>query len=354
MGAVAGRTLILRSDASPRIGTGHLMRVLALGQGWSEAGGTVLVSPGDAPAALCDRLTTEGFRVVPEALATLLSNDRSAVAAVDLPETALAELAACDDDSRSRTLLVDDLAQLPTYPCGLVLNQNAHADRAAYPPERPPNYLLGLEYVLLRREFRTWSRSVKPVRRIATRLLVTFGGADPARMTLRAVQALDALPPAIRGSLEVRVLVGAANPDTAPIEAAIAGSSVAATLERSVVRMAERMAWADLVLVSGGTTVWELAAMGCPALVVETAPSEPFLVGGLRRVGLFDLLGPAESLDGAAIAVAIERRVTDVAWRRLMARRGQSLVDGRGVDRVVAALARLPSRAGDVGAGGRS
>ena len=323
------------------------MRMLALGQTWIDAGGTVLALPGIAPVTLRERLRSEGIAVEPAydeseslPLTDRLRSNRNAVVAVDLPERALDDLDGFDEDSRRRTLLVDDLAQLKSYPVALVLNQNAHAVRAAYPPDRPPDYLLGPVYALLRREFRSrWQPRHVPT--VAKRLLITFGGADPAGMTLRAVKILDRLPSPTRRSLEVRVLLGVVNPHASAIEAAVTKSSIAVTLERSVTKMAEQIAWADLVLVSGGTTVLELAAMGCPALVVQTAPSE--LSEGLRQARLFDMLGPAASLDDAALADAIARRISDAAWRRLMADLGPRIVDGHGADRVVAALASLPA-----------
>ncbi len=108
--------------------------------------------------------------------------------------------------------------------------------------------------------------------------------------------------------------------------------------------MVSRMTWADLAVTSGGSTVWELARTGCPAIVVETAPAEPLLVSGLDRIGLFDRLGPAGELDDAVLQSAIERRLHDRTWRSDMARRGRELVDGQGADRVVSALVRLDGR----------
>ena len=162
-------------------------------------------------------------------------------------------------------------------------------------------------------------------------------------MTARAIDALRLLP--AEQAIDVRVLVGAANRALDAIEAAAVRSDVAVTLERSVKDVPGRMAWADLALVSGGSTVWELAAMGCPALVVETAPSEPILTGGLRRLGLFDVLGPAEDASPELLASRVAKRLADVEWRREMADRGPRHVDGGGANRVVGALAALAAGA---------
>ena len=60
--------------------------------------------------------------------------DDPAVAVVDGPAFGVAFLAALGAVSR-RVLLDDDAANRPAYPVGFVLNQYAHADRAAYPSE---------------------------------------------------------------------------------------------------------------------------------------------------------------------------------------------------------------------------
>ncbi len=345
----AGRLLVVRPDASPSIGTGHLMRMLALGQAWLDGGGRVRVVAGNAPGPLLDRLGIEGFAVDPASgvdrrdpgLRDILAADSDARAVIDSPRIGVPDLAALAGVA-DRVLVVDDMAALPHYPVAWVVNQNAHADRAAYPAEPGARYLLGLPYVLLRGEFRrTW-----PARLVADRarhLLVAFGGADPRGMTGRALHALERLPAALRGDLEVRVVVGAANPAGEALERAVAASSIAIALERDVRDMAGQMAWADLALSSGGTTIWELARTGCPTLVVETAPPEVLLAQGLARVGLFDRLGTAAALDDDGIATAVARRIDDPQWRSEMAILGPTLVDGHGCARVIDALLSVPA-----------
>ncbi len=102
--------------------------------------------------------------------------------------------------------------------------------------------------------------------------------------------------------------------------------------------MPARMAWADLAITSGGSTVWELARMGCPALVVETVPVERALVSGLARIGLFGHLGPEDELDERDMADEIAAKAEDMPWRVRMSDLGMRVIDGGGARRVVAAL----------------
>lgn len=347
-----GRRLLLRADGSSRIGLGHLMRLLALGQAWTDAGGLVEAFIGETPDAIVDRYAREGITVrrlrgLDErdplgGLASALADDPSARAAIDHPGIDAMALDGLGDAS-ARTLVVDDMARLERYPVALVLNQNAHADRADYPPDGGARYLLGLRHVLLRREFRAdIPERLVPER--ARRVLVTFGGADPTGMTRRTIDALAGLPDHARTDLAVRVVIGAANPSDGDLEHVASGAGLPLRVERGLEEMVEPMGWADLAVTSGGSTVWELARTGCPAIVVETAPAESFLVRGLERVDLFDRLGPADRLDGPTLRAVIEARILDRAWRTSMARRGRELVDGGGADRVVAALVELDAR----------
>lgn len=347
-GVAAGRRLLVRADASVTDGTGHLMRSLALAEGWMDEGGSIRWLVGDAPEALLDRIRAAGIELIRLAgadraatdgagLREQLAADPSAVAVVDgyaFGSPFFAAMGTFVD----RVLLIDDLAALPSYPMALVLNQNAHADRADYPADSPARFLLGLRYLVLRREFAAPppAREVPPVGR---RLLGTFGGLDPAGLSLRLVDALRLLPAELARDLEVRLVVGAANPAAERIHAAAAGGAPAIDVRVGVTDMAAQLAWADLAVTSGGTTVWELARMGCPALVIETVPAEVRLAEGLRRLGLFDTLGEDRMLDATTIARAIEGRLRDPGWRSATRALGMDLVDGIGTNRVVRELA---------------
>ncbi len=347
-----GRRLVLRADATTEGGTGHMMRTLALAQAWIDAGGRGRWFVVGAPPALLERIGAEGIEVVRiaapagsrEDAATLraaLFDDPGAVAVVDgtqFDDSYLAHLA----ETGRRVMLVDDTPGRAAYPVGLVLNQNAHADPADYPDDGSTRFLLGTRYVLLRREFGA-APPPRTIPQVARHLLVTFGGADPTGMTRRTVDGLRRLPATIRREVEVQLIVGSANADGTQIEAAAAdpGLGFTAIVERAVTDMPARMAWADLAITSGGSTVWELARMGCPALVVETVPVERLLVAGLVKVGLFGHLGPGATLDDGRMAHAIAAKAKDRPWRTEMSALGMRLIDGAGARRVVDALAEL-------------
>lgn len=349
-GSIRDRPLVLRADATASSGTGHMMRVLALAQAWRDQGGRGRWLAAAAPEALLAQIEREGITL--DHLSNAAGDDGDAACVRDAlmrdpSAMAVVDGEGFDDDYldalgaiRGRVLVIDDMAGRSRYPVGFVLNQNAHADRAQYPADSTSRFLLGLRYVLLRREFVS-SPPPRTIPAVARHLLVTFGGADPTRMTARTIGALGRLPAGIRSGLSVRVIVGAANPAANAIAAMIAevDDGMQIELKRAVTDMPSEMAWADLALTSGGSTVWELARTGCPSLVVETVPVERILASGLARAGLFALLGAEADLDEQTLSDEIAARAEDGTWRAEMSELGRRLVDGGGANRVVEVLA---------------
>ena len=56
-------TLLLRADANTSMGTGHVMRCLALAQAWQDRGGTASFVAAEMPQSLRNRLAEEGVSI---------------------------------------------------------------------------------------------------------------------------------------------------------------------------------------------------------------------------------------------------------------------------------------------------
>src|SRR5215216_4793334 len=159
--------LLIRADASAQIGTGHIMRCLALAQAWQAQGGAV---------------TFATMKTLPDALQTRLQNEHIVLhlldtkpgSADDAAQTAAlaASLGAAVvvdgyhfggdyqytlKSAGLKLLFIDDNVHADHYYADFVLNQNIYANEAMYANREPRTILLlGPRYVLLRLEFWRW------------------------------------------------------------------------------------------------------------------------------------------------------------------------------------------------------
>ena len=165
------------------------------------------------------------------------------------------------------------------------------------------------------------------------RMLVSMGGSDPCGLTLQALRALDG----IEEEFHVTIAVGPAFLHEAELEAWLAGArrQYECRHEDSLLDM---MVNSDLALVSFGTTVYELAAAGLPAIALSITEdhaqsAEAFAQGGsLMHLGLFSAISAAQ------IQSAVRELLNGQQLRLGMAQRGQALVDGKGAERVAKLL----------------
>lgn len=338
-----GECLVIRADASTQMGTGHVMRCLALGQAWQDAGGQVAFVMAPGVPWLEDRLRTEGMEV--RRLVTPAGSAADALQTADLARQMEARWVVVDgyhfgaEYQRAikgcdlSLLFIDDYGHAEHYWADLVLNQNLYAREVVYRHREPyTRLLLGTRYALLRKEFARWPEQVRefPVR--ARKILVTLGGSDPDNVTLKVIQAL----PMLSGSeVEVVVVVGAENRRYDELQAAAQHAAVAIRFDRNVTAMAPRMAWADVAVSSAGSTCWELACMGLPALVLVLAENQRQLAQGLEEAGIAENLGWHRDVSQTQILQALVQLLGNWERRQEMSNRGRQVVDGQGSRRIV-------------------
>ena len=338
--------LILRADATTALGTGHVMRCLALAQAWQDAGGHAVFVIAAGSPALENRLRAEGCEVL--TLCTEPGSDDDAAHTATLAAQRRAAWLAVDGlhfggnyqralkQSGLRVLAIDDGGTAGDYHADVVLNQNLSADERLYARRQPTTrLLLGPAYALLRREFLSFAAIERRVPEVAEHVLVTLGGSDPHNMTLSVVRALQK---SAGRPLEVVVVVGSANPHAPAIEDAAAASADAMRVIRNAPNMPELMAWADLAISSGGTTVWELAFMGVPSLVGLIAPIEEQAAVGLESHRLFRVIGWFDRLPSDELAAIIAAYAEDRDARLEVSTRARQIVDGKGRQRTMDAM----------------
>ncbi len=381
MSACATHSLLIRADAGPRLGTGHVMRMIALAQACQDRGLSVMISSVACPPDVAARVQQEGIGF--EQISTDQPGD-----ATDLSQTlAWAQTlgarwvvldgyhfdAAYQRTLRNagfRVLAVDDYGHCDTWAADAVLNQNLFAPELTYRSEvEGCRFLMGTRFALLRREFRTAPRSsgresapseasekksepthvgcdgkegqhANPPESALhgalplQRLLLTLGGADADNVTGRLLEALDQLPDR---RLEIKLLLGAGNPNQERLQQQAAASSHQVEVQRDVRDMPALYQWADGVISAGGSTCWEWMFFRLPAAVVCIADNQRPVVTALAKHRLALNLGWHEDFKPDKASEELR------AWlgnpREFATEPQPSLaVDGLGADRIASLL----------------
>ncbi len=336
--------LLIRADACPAIGTGHVMRCLALAEGWRAAGRQATFAMAETTLAIERRLAEAECRLiringVPGCREDC--RDMCALVATETPSWIVIDGYVFDSRYRqamqntgARCLVIDDNGGDGDFASDLVLNQNLHAKESMYPRRgAQTRLLLGPRYALLREEFapyRHWSRRIPEK---ARRVLITLGGSDPSNSTPRVLEALSKL-----SELEVRVAIGGSAEHLTEVEAAAALLKGHVTLLRDVRNMAEQMAWADLAIAGAGTTCWEMCLLGLPAMLIVVAANQEPIADGLASSGAAVNLGWPTKIDFQALVEKVQELVFSPDQRCAMSQTARELVDGRGRERVLESM----------------
>ena len=151
--------LLLRADASEKIGTGHVMRCLALAGAWQSRGGTAVFVSSCANPTLRERISRSGSEFISLGPETAGSVSNEGMTSVLSSKTAFVVLDGYHFGPEDQRLIqasghnvavIDDTAHCGRYDAEMILNQNLGAQRLKYvcPPETL--LLLGPSYSLLR------------------------------------------------------------------------------------------------------------------------------------------------------------------------------------------------------------
>ena len=347
--------VLIRADASPTIGSGHIARCLTLARVLRKQGSHVAFACRRLPGHRLDALAAEGFETFAlpdfypdedpqQAIESMLPWQ----ADIEELDALLAGHAAFDwiiadhyglDHQwqtaarrwAPRIAAVDDLATR-RYSVDLLLNQNLSGLSANYAPLLPEGCrtLLGPRYAMLREEFVCPAIAIKPK---ARRVLVNFGGFDAAMQTHHAMLALKDF-----AELEVDFVAGADNPAWTQMQA-LAATRPHWRLHSFVSDFQQRMTAADLFIGAGGGTSWERAALGLPTLCIAVSNNQQANGEVMAAAGAHVFMGAREQVSVEQLRDAIGFVVDNFYLRQSLAERSRQLVDGRGALRVAAALA---------------
>lgn len=318
--------VVLRADASLKIGTGHVMRCLTLADRLRDKGFECEFICREHPGNLIEHIRTKGYRVyalpyeeqkdwvLPSGDINKNTNalshsdwlgatqecdvaECSAILSIWQPDWLIVDHYALDARWEGalrgccrRLMVIDDLADR-YHLCDVLLDQTFGRIPEDYAFSVPANCILlcGSEYALLRPEFAAL-RPYSLRRRRRPRLehiLVTMGGVDQCNATQRVLEALKSSD--LPADFRVTVVMGISAPWLGDIIQLAEQMPIHTAVKVDVQDMAELMTDSDLAIGAAGTTTWERCCLGLPTIMFVLAENQRYIARALYESGAASL-----------------------------------------------------------------
>lgn len=329
-----GRRVVISADGGPSIGIGHVMRSATLAAELRREFAVRVRVPEsiELPEFLVSgdwlRLSREGF-------ISALSAGPPDVLVYDEPGDSGGLFGLLKQRVPALRIVALDFFDYSNDSVDAVVN--LFNQSAEEPPVGRPGfeYYEGVEYAIIREETRATASVARTFEVKASRVVVSFGGADPARNTLRVLQMLEQIQDSGR---HVDVAVG----PLARLQMNVpAPSNVQVHLSPSPLTLSRLIGAADVVFCGGGTTVLEALCSGTPAVVLPQNPPEERFARSLENLGAVLVVGRQSMQDENQRVGAL---LASVEQRKEMSQVGRRLVDGKGVERIHRIVSGLLSR----------
>lgn len=331
-------SIVIRCDASPAIGTGHVFRCMALANSCAEAGHKVTFAANKEAADLVPSL--KQFKSI---------GDQETIPACDIlvvDHYGLDQHYEAQSRKRAKKIMViDDLADRP-HNCDILLDQTFGRHRDDYKDLVPKHcaMLMGAEYALLRPEFAALRGQAREKRQHTTRaerLLVFLSGTDKDNITGKVLTALQDQT----GFSRIDVVIGMNSPHERNIASLAHNMRVPTTVHSGLEasELAQLMLDADCAIGAGGTTSWERCTLGLPTLMIEIAENQKTIATQLEKAGAIINLGWYEAVSSEKITKAFSDLQGDPSLLQSLSGKAFSICDGRGLNKVLTLLETMLS-----------
>ncbi len=340
--------IIFRVDGNKDIGLGHVMRCKAIADEAKRMGQTCrfIISSRD-----CEDLIAEsGYSVdiigsnylcmEPGDFFRYMEEYNPSVAFIDSYFVTMEYMKAAHDFCNRRScklVYIDDRCEEPND-CDVLLNYNifakADAYKRLYEGKEEPKFLLGTDYVPLRREFQ--NRDIKGLSKKGSKIFVSTGGSDIGHLAEKMVKLAGT-----KSNYEFHFLVGAVNPNKEAIKCA-AQDFNNVIIHENVKRVDELMRECDVAISAAGSTLYELCAMQIPTLTYVLADNQIPAAQEFEAKGIMKNCGDIRELGSEGLAkILINDAISLINNYREQSRAIEvmgHIVDGSGAGRIFSAI----------------
>lgn len=334
--------IYIRADMNAQIAMGHIMRCLSIADALHGLGEPVrfILADEQAVSLLKQRgydaivLHTKWNHMEEElpVLSQVIQNEHIEKMLIDsyqVTQRYLTEL------SKLVTIFYIDDLKLFEYPVDAVICYANYWKKFQYKINGTrTTYLLGMKYVPLKQAF--WNCEAKIISEKANNLLILTGGSDPFNVTEQILDSIDTYQ-----FQTIDVICGIYNTNYNKFVKKYENNKNI-KFHQAVNNIEQYMKNADIAISAGGTTLYELCAIGTPAISFSFADNQLDNVRQFQEDGLIDYAGDARMDDIAGtINQYLTRYRDDFELRKEKSEKMQKMVDAKGAIHLAEALLKF-------------
>lgn len=222
-------------------------------------------------------------------------------------------------------VIVDDIGKLKIF-SNFLINGSLVKKFHNYKSEnKNTKFLLGPKYMMIRKEFKNARKKIKINNKSIRKVLITFGGSDEKNITSKI------LPFLLKKDVKISVILGPSYKHKHDIYKVTKNESRVKLYENPK-NLASIFSKQDLVISSSGITIYELASLGIPTIMIPANNAQEQTAKEMKRKGFGVILNSKKINDDNFNQVY--SKIEDFRHRKNMYKIGRKNVDGKGIERI--------------------
>lgn len=269
--------VLILTEGLKSTGYGHLTRCLALYQAFEEKGiiPTYIVN--------CDENGQQYIKDSNYIVFDWIREEKQLYKMIDIADVVIIdsylapfELYNNISTTTKKAAFIDDYIRI-SYPKGIIINGTIGAEKMKYPMDDDHEYLLGVEYIPLRKEF--WDVPIKQKSAELKNILLTFGVQDIKALTFPILTNLVEK----YSGLNYHVILGKNDYDK---EITLSkNKKVSFYYQLSATEMLHLMQDCDLAISAAGQTSYELNRVGLSSILIGVTNNQKYNLSGWEEIG---------------------------------------------------------------------
>ncbi len=318
----------IRVEMGKKIGSGHFFRCLSLAEELKKRGKTVIFLTSNEKnfyshgrqkfPYLILKEKTENKKI--QECKELMSKIKLLI--IDLPKN---EEEYGKKLQNYNIVMINDIGKIKIYTKILINGSIVKKFQRYKIKNKTTKFLVGSKYMIIRKEFADEREKIKILEKSVKNILLTFGGSDEKNITGKILSFL------LKTDFQITVVLGPTNNNKQKIHKILKNKSNV-KLVINPKKVASLFSKQDLVISSTGITIYELACLGIPTIMIPINSAQKESAKEMEKRGFGKILD-SKKLNLKRFEQTCSK-FDNRDYRKKMFRLGRKIIDGKGVERI--------------------